>query len=80
MKTIPSVEVLMWVEHWKLSYKDGEDINLAFIKVEDMSTVQPSYSVPRNIFEKFLHMYIGNIKECSKQLCYNSQKLRKKNP
>lgn len=35
MKMIPSVEVLMWVEHWKLSYKGGGDINLAFIKIED---------------------------------------------
>lgn len=26
---------LMWVEYWKLSYKGGGDINLAFIKIED---------------------------------------------
>lgn len=54
METIPSVKVLMWVEHWKLSWKEGRDINLAFIKVEDMSPKQPSNSVPRNMFEKFL--------------------------
>lgn len=46
------------MEQWKLSNSVGGDINLAFVKIKNMSTVLPSNSIPRYMFEKFLHMYI----------------------
>lgn len=82
MKTMPSVEVMrMWMEQWKLSYSVSGGINLAFIVVDHMSVIEHNSSVPRYMFEKFLHMYIKkHIKKCSMQHCYETKRLRKRKP